>query len=552
MTWARSVNSRGSDSRNRRKLPSVAYICTVFILAIALNSQNVNQKGIGGRVGAGTGSMAQAQTTITTSYPTPYYALQDLPLPPSLILTATRFGCGVAVSADGSTVVALGMDTASMRQFALIYTGSAEDGYWLRHSPFFGDTILMDSGFLQATNNSYGYGTSCPVCISSDGSMFAMGGWMTSVTTAQTSDSSIIIAKRSTSSNSYQYLTRLYSGVGSSLTRRFANDMICTQDMSYIKVAEPATVDISSAVETRFVRNSTTSTPTWDVSGFVLFAPNTNQQRTLRMAMSGDEVFYVVKQVDSTVELYLVEDDSLVQTIDLVNITLSADILGLALDYHARILTFAVQGSVFPGETYLYAIERSAAAGDNFDPATVIALVDPSNSSYSSWGTGVSMAFMPNEAINALMVGMPGFPIKPTTSLYYPQTGAVSTWIPCTTITNYTRWTPGQVFVKPFATGIALADGFGCSTTSHSAWSASGNVLAVSAPMGSYSPATGRVLLFVDAFPLCPAAPVAVPITPTAPPPVKDQSLEIATFVILGLAAVAISVTLLIKCILGK
>jgi hypothetical protein len=261
--------------------------------------------------------------------------------------------------------------------------------------------------------------------------------------------------------------------------------------------------------------------------------------------MSGDNTMYAISQANVTVELRKVLDDSLVQSIGLGNVTQGFPLVTLALDYQTQRLVVSAQGNVFPGEKYLYAIYYSTSAG-RFDTSNSVALLDPSDGSYLTRGAGTQLSFVPNAALNTLLVGLPSYPITPTLSLNELQSGALSTFIPCVisvlvkdSVVTFTKWFPGYGYFLPFFSGLSLNDGLGSSYTSHSVWSSDGTVLVGSAPFG----ATGRVILYTNVMPACPIAPQAPPVTPD-----PNQALRIAAIVILVVSLVALMIAIIVYC----
>lgn len=481
---------------------------------------------------------------VTTIYQQAPYALQELPVPPALYPHTTRFGCGTAITPDGSTIAVLGIDLQSLRQFAQVYARRAPDRpFRPSRATFFGDVV--DPSFLPSPNSTYSLSTSCPICLSSNGQWLVMGGWMTSVANWTPRNHSLIIAQLNLAQTSYQFYSRLYqSSSWNSTQRNFASDMVCASDLSTIIVSEapanPQTTN-TSAVITLFKSTTSANVPvTWNAAVSTLYT-TAPVPPLLRLGLSGNELYYAHTLNNFTIAVKSVSNSTFLQVVDVTNVTAGMPVIAVALNFTGQKLIFTTQGPTFPGERYVWAIDYSLQT-NSWNLSSAIVLTDRQNTSFGSWGAGSQLSLAPSASSNVLAIGLPNFPIKPTLTLNDLQSGALSIWLACSidataSVPSYTSWLPAYSYAKPYASGLPLADGLGSSFTSHNVLSSDGQVLVGAAPLGLL---TGRVFLFTGLAPVCPAKPVPPPQSTATSP------LQIAIWIFIGLIILVLIAILII------
>lgn len=486
---------------------------------------------------------------VSNDYNVPYYALQELPIPTGMISSSTRYGCGVSIAGNKDMIGVVGLDTSKMRQFAAFFRRNPSTGKYITpKSVFYGDAINTDdqyyTPFIDTTGSSYSFGTSCPVCLSEDASYFAFGGWMTTGAQFQSSNTSVITLRRN-SAGEYVFNSKLYSSVSNVMpnVRLFAFDMVCSSQMDYIKISERS-IDSNDGISVLTTFNVTsTSGPhkfninignnnnndfkapqrTYGIANSIIYPSGIAADSAfMKMSMSGDNQYYLIKQDGYNIDMRYTVNDSIAEFINLANVTDSRELTTIALNYDGSILTFASRGTVFDGEMYIQNVVKkvfvinSTLSVTKFDTNDALYLIDPSApNQYITWGVGASLSYAPNKDMDILVAGMPGYPVKPTLSLSLLQTGGLSVWKRCQSISILTnsyipgsyKWLPGQNFFTQFSPGIPTADGLGASFTSHNVYSSDGSVLVASSPMttddytSSYG--SGRVFVFIETVPTC-------------------------------------------------
>lgn len=475
------------------------------------------------------------------------YALTELPIPPSLFPNVARFGCGVSITPDGGTIVALGADKVSGRQFAQLYiqqTNAPLGSFIAQPLPFFGD--LVTNAFLNFSGSSYSPGASCPICLSSDRTWLLMGGWLTTTASWSGGNSSLVVAKLDTTQMQYQFHSRIFTGVSINASRRlFASDLICSADLGTIIIAEQGLTINDTGVLTIVKKQTTQSNgadASWVVNStlsYISSSSSTPYLPPLNLGMAGDGSKFAVTSRNFSVEVRSTTDGSLMQSLYLNDVVDGMPIINVALDYNSSLLLVTAQGPTFIGERYVYSIEYSPALAV-YNLSSAILVTDP-DMAFNMFGAGSQLAFVPvprSDPASALSIGLPNFPINPTDSLNEPQSGALSVWKTCqiaatSTTAEYLSWLRAYSYAKPFAPGLVLADGLGASYASHNIWSADGKILVGSAPVGI---STGRVFLFTGLVPVCGPAPQS----PPPPAPTAGDEWRIGTNVLLGISFVVL------------